>query len=68
MLARGESELAGVWAILTVVTIFFGLPGILGTLLAGEYGSRRLLNAWVMFMVASLAVELVITAVMMVLT
>ncbi len=60
--------MAGVWAILTVITIFFGLPGILGTLLAGEYGSRRLLNGWVTFMVASLAVELVVTVVMMVLT
>lgn len=60
--------MAGVWAILTVITIFFGLPGILGTLLAGEYGSRRLINGWVTFMVASLAVELVVTAVMMVLT
>ncbi len=60
--------MAGVWAILTVITVFFGLPGILGTLLAGEYGSRRILNAWVTFMVASLAVELVVTVVMMVLT
>ncbi len=60
--------MAGVWAILTVITIFFGLPGILGTLLAGEYGSRRLLNGWVTFMVVSLAVELVITVVMMAIT
>jgi hypothetical protein len=60
--------LTGVWAILTVVTIFFGLPGILGTLVAGEYGSRRLLNLWITFMVASLAVELVVTVIVMVLT
>ncbi len=60
--------MAGVWAILTVLTIFFGLPGILGTLLAGEYGSRRLLNGWVTFMVASLAVELVVTVIMMAIT
>jgi hypothetical protein len=53
---------------MTVVTIFFGLPAILGTLLASVYGSQRLLRGWVTFMVASLVVELVLTAVVMVLT
>ena len=60
--------MAGVWAIMTALTVFFGLPGILGTLLAGEYGSRRLLNIWVTFMAVSLAVELAVTVVMMAIT
>ena len=58
--------MAGVWAILTLVLIFVGLPAILGTYLAAEYGSPRLVRAWVTFMVASLAVEVVLTAIMMV--
>ena len=53
---------------MTALTVFFGLPGILGTLLAGEYGSRRLLNIWVTFMAVSLAVELAVTVVMMAIT
>ncbi len=57
----------GVWAILTVLTIFFGLPGILGTYLGSVYGSARLLRGWITFMVVSLAVELVLTVVVMVL-
>ncbi len=58
--------MAGVWAILTLLTIFVGLPSILGTFLAAEYGSARIVRVWVTFMVVSLAVELVLTAVMMV--
>jgi hypothetical protein len=66
--ARGVSEVTGVWAIMTVVTIFFGLPAILGTLIASVHGSPRILRGWVTFMVASLAVELVLTAIVMAIT
>jgi hypothetical protein len=58
----------GVWAILTVVTIFFGLPAILGTFVASVRGSNRLVRGWITFMVASLAIELALTVVVMVLT
>lgn len=57
--------MAGVWAVLTVLTVVMGLPAILGTYLAAEYGSVRLVRVWVGFMVISLAVTLVLTAVVM---
>ncbi len=57
--------MAGVWAVLTLLTIFVGLPTILGTYLAAEYGSIRLVRTWIAFMVFSLAVELVLTAIVM---
>ncbi len=57
--------MAGVWAVLTLVTIFMGLPAILGTYLAAEYGSPRLVHAWVTVMTVSLVVVLVLTAIVM---
>jgi hypothetical protein len=62
-----ESGVVGVWAVLTVITIFFGLPAILGTFLGATHGSARLIGGWVDFMVASLAVEFLLTAAVMVL-
>ncbi len=58
--------MTGIWVALTVLTIFMGLPAILGTFLAAEYGSPRLIRVWVTFMVVSLAVEILLTAVLMV--
>ncbi len=57
--------MAGVWAILTILTIFMGLPAILGTYLAAEYGSPRLIRAWVTVMTVSLIVALVLTGIVM---
>lgn len=59
------TTLAGVWAILTILTIVMGLPAILGTYLAAEYGSARLIRGWVTFMVVSLAAMVVLTAIVM---
>ena len=60
--------MTGVWAIMTVITIFFGLPGILGTFILSSRRNQRLLGGWITFMVASLTIELILTAVVMVLT
>jgi hypothetical protein len=57
----------GVWAVLTLITIFFGLPAILGTFLGTTHGSIRVIGGWVNFMVGSLAIEFVLTAVVMIL-
>ncbi len=57
----------GVWAVLTFLTIFFGLPAILGTLAGATYGSARLIGGWVNFMVVSLAIEFLLTVVVMIL-
>jgi hypothetical protein len=56
---------AGVWAVLTILTIFMGLPAILGTYLAAEYGSPRLVRIWVTVMLVSLTAALVLTAIVM---
>ncbi len=57
--------MAGVWAVLTLVTIFMGLPAILGTYLAAEYGGPRVVHVWVTVMTVSLIVALVLTAIVM---
>ena len=57
--------MAGVWAVLTLVTIFMGLPAILGTYLAAEYGNQRLVRGWIAVMTGSLVVALVLTAIVM---
>jgi hypothetical protein len=47
------------------VTIFMGLPAILGTYLAAEYGSYRLVHGWIAAMTVSLVVALILTAIVM---
>ena len=60
--------MTGVWAVMTVLVIFFGLPSIIGTFVTSVHGNARLVRGWITFMVVSLAIELVLTAIIMVLT
>jgi hypothetical protein len=53
---------------MTAVTIFMGLPAVLGTLIASTRVDQRWIHGWVTFMVVSLAIELVLTIVVMALT